>query len=688
MKTIFNQHRGIIFSIITISILFSLFVIFWVSKTTSYITLTALNEKNELALADEIAINSICVDGEKVDIKPVNGKWFFLGSKYLWRNESDSRKPSGITSEVQLEIPSGKTREINFCSSIWRGIVKVEYDGKEQIVDTYSEKGSILKVDLGSSEQSFLTWESIKRAIIFILSFLFTGLLLLTLRQFYVKNHDRIKRYFAKHWDKFLIAFFSSIMLLFMIGYSNGKSLWSDEMFQLGAINSSLSLKESILIYAKMQDASAPLFNFVAYFWYRIVPYGQVYLLLLPEIAVSIGVYIVGMAGRKINKITGIFSALIAILISTLVLYAGHEFRPYGFLFLIVAFVIYAYITKHMLPKESKKWMIIYGVSLALLVYTHYVAVLVCFAFFIFDIILCYYKKRSWFDLLSYILGGILVVPWIIILLIYNQREVTSFWPAAPNLKSISKLFEYLSGSNDLLYYLFLFGIAISIVVFVAGIVKKNYDFLQILLPFAFTINVVITIFVIYVYSAIINPSGSLFVSRYFIMVIPQLVLLSGIVLGRLSNHISGLLQSWSVIKICAVLCCFITLSCGIQFAVRVESDATTIHEPFKESADWVMSRSDIYSPQTAVMLTNSKIVTDGFDDYYISKKGLREGVDVYSQKHLAGQYKKLLDYNTLYIISYHSCLSNEMSAFLDDKYELVTLDSPYEISKYIKIID
>ena len=105
---------------------------------TNEVVITATGEKNENAKNNEVNIINYIVSGEEYAIKnPTEGKWFWKGDVYMWRNENDSRQPAGTTRSITLNIPYGQERAIQFGLSEWNGIVEVTYNGESNRYDLF-----------------------------------------------------------------------------------------------------------------------------------------------------------------------------------------------------------------------------------------------------------------------------------------------------------------------------------------------------------------------------------------------------------------------------------------------------------------------------------------------------------------------------------------------------------------------
>ena len=71
----------------------------------------------------------------------------------------------------------------------------------------------------------------------------------------------------------FMVAV-SAIVFAGLYYCANITSFWSDEMYTVGSIRSELSFMDTFNIYAH-EDSNSPLYFFIAFFWYRIVPHTE-----------------------------------------------------------------------------------------------------------------------------------------------------------------------------------------------------------------------------------------------------------------------------------------------------------------------------------------------------------------------------------------------------------------------------
>ncbi len=122
---------------------------------TEQIQITAVGLKNEKSGNNEIYLTSIKVGGEVSEFRVSGeGRWFWTGNWYVWRNAEDPRRPVGVTNSFVMEMPIGRERRINFLSNRNKGYVLVEYNNEIQWLDCYSKEEGTASVEIGDTPQS------------------------------------------------------------------------------------------------------------------------------------------------------------------------------------------------------------------------------------------------------------------------------------------------------------------------------------------------------------------------------------------------------------------------------------------------------------------------------------------------------------------------------------------------------
>lgn len=137
-----------------------------VPPLTDQVTLTALGEKQAEASGVEVYLDGFTVDGKQYsageNLKIESGHWFWNGDAYCWRIETDFRQPDGMNRTIEVSIPVGAERTLDFQGDIWRGFVEIASVEGTQIFDTYSEVGQVVSVSIGSSQTHMLVLDQLE----------------------------------------------------------------------------------------------------------------------------------------------------------------------------------------------------------------------------------------------------------------------------------------------------------------------------------------------------------------------------------------------------------------------------------------------------------------------------------------------------------------------------------------------
>lgn len=497
------------------------------------------------------------------------------------------------------------------------------------------------------------------------------------------------KRLMKEKWDIICIIIISIVSFLIMFNYAGIKSMWSDELCQISFIQKDYGIIDTIKIYAKLIDVSPPLFAVFAFFWYRIVPSTDKWLYVLPIIAATAGTYIIALSGRKAyNKNVGVLCALLAAVSPVTYSNIGLEFRQYAFLYLVSAIVFYCFILRNKEGKEcSWKRIIVYGVSLCLLPYTHYISVLICIGFFLSDLILIAKKKIAWKCLFSYLIGALLFLPWGIIVLLYKQRNVTEFWPQPPKFTSILNTLRFLTGKNEQLYLVLLFSLAVIFGMLILHILESRKNSKK----YFYVINslwiCVFMISAVYFYSKVFMPNGSMYVERYFISLLPFIYLVVAWVISYLCSFLYSIFKNERKYNYVYIIVSFMLIFIiGFGSLEQIDKYANKLSEPYRETAAMLGEAEDIYDEDVAVISSDPSFLTEGWIEHYVSHVMDNRTFQVLSADQ--GEIMEEIEnqkYRRIYVIELHQQSNKNVLKQLRKNYDMKSKDNNYKITIYDK---
>lgn len=627
--------------IILLCLLLGYLIVSNVYVHTDEITLTTLGERNPVSQGDDVAVLGFSVGPKQYGIEVASGKWFWRGEDYMWRAEEDNRRPPDLTRSVTFKVPAGYFRGMTCVRSPNSGLVSVDFEGQYMLLDLFHEVELVSFLGLPDSSPSTIMAGRIKTLLMGLSLGVILALAAIAIRRLWQKRHEKIINWISENRYTVIMAGITIAYFFCMLAYGGIQKLWYDEVAQIGISNRSFS--DMMRVYVTMQEPSPPLYGIAAHFWYALISYNQTMLMLLSIIPTALSVFVLGMAAQKQGGgRLGVTAVLLAATSSEIACEVGLELRMYSFAILASALLLYCYVARFNDNNgPSSKNIIAAGICMALLVYSHYLAVLVCLGLFLFDIVLYAKRKVPRRVFYAYIIGGVLFLPWALAVVFNIERDISSFWPARPLLRHI---LDYMLALLDIqMFRLALLCLGITAVF--AGLRQATRQRLPLiaaaLLPW-------FMILVLYIYSAHINPQGSLFVKRYFYCLLPWILLVS-------AYGVMWLIQMFAARKkqVWVAACIFLALFLGMQFTIETSFNANTTKEKvdYRLLAEFLLKQDDIYSPDSVVYLHGGggpidPSLTLGWQDYFVTQKGRRDPINALAPDQLL----LIADYSKVYL--------------------------------------
>ncbi len=639
------------------------------------IFLTALGEKNEAAGAEEVFFNGFTVDGEKVLLDaPEEGKWFWYGDEALcWRIETDSRQPEGMTRSITVMVPVGWSRTANFLSNEWRGLVEIRTDQEAQVIDTYAEKAGIVSVELGQSKKSVLIWNQVRKLAVYFVVLVLLGIATLAIIRWALNDQKRARAWLNRNWGKLIYGGISCVTFGLMIRYADRASFWYDELAQVGITKGTIG--EAIALSLSATEPVPPLTEILLTIWYHIAPYGERWLLLLSIVSVTAAIYVIGLTGEKLEgKTTGIFAVIFCASNSAVWTMQALEYRAYPLVMLFSSLTLYFYVERNA-SGQAVCWRVLYSIALLCLGTTHYFGMLLCGMFFLADVYLYVKKRIKWQTVFNYLVPG-LVCSILVINLFRFVGAYDGSWAPKPTLTNVIALLHTLSGGTEAMYLLLILGLCTGVA---ASFFQRDSGSEWLLFYrefFSWTIIGVISLLVFY--GTAINPKSAMFNARYFLVMLPEIMLLMANITEQIIERCLSIrmLNTGAITVMC--MCIGIILYSG---CVSTVSEVTS-SQPYREASEYIYKQiNDIFSDNTLIITNSGNLTTAGWQEYYISKQGKRDPLNV-SGWSISGdemkQYKKLY-----FQYGGAATMGNELKSNLNKYFSLVEDNTKVKVRVY-----
>lgn len=419
---------------------------------------------------------------------------------------------------------------------------------------------------------------------------------------------------------KIISIFLLAFMFLYLLYDASKQSFWSDELEWTVAFVHRHSLFQMLKLLS-IRGYNLPLYYVILFPLYKVAPYGERWILLLNFILILLGIWNLKKIGEKIGgEDLGFFSLALATVSYILLYQGGFQLRPYALLFCCSAFAFYRYLL--LLDDSTTKNKILYAIALILLCYTHWYGCLITVFYFLVEAVRFLYKKEKISFILPYIALGVSFLPWLITLLVNNQLNVFEYWSKVPGFDALYEVVRYLLSENWIGILLFVFGAFLTFLFCFYRKEKKVFSYLLCIGSLFWCVCV------IFLYGHFINQEGTLYVLRYYMVVMPHVLLIAAIPLAELMNlevkmnskkvqlDINGIpINSFVMIFIClAIIGVF-----GISSYQKAHQEVLKIKEPYREVSSYVAHQKDAYDGNGALMVSEGP----SYLLYYFQKKGV-----------------------------------------------------------------
>lgn len=642
-------------------------------RSTDNITLTATGEKNENALSSEVSIKCLKMEGNDIVLdNAIEGKWFWKGDCYMWRPETDDRQPEGVTRSVTLSLPVGIDRALVFDNNAYRGIVEITYNGTTTEYDLYSENSKDFKVKIPTSNSALVYGYKALNILVFIA--LVCALMAFPCFAVLKKPENIIRAWFARNWDRLYYIMLAVLFVIVLQSVSSKGSLWGDEVWPIGWMYEGYPYRTDLHFFLIKQ-------------WLYLVPYGQENLMLLSQICVAIAIFVAGEIGRLVKgkRMGVLFSTLVASSL-TVIYQCAMEYRQYPFLILFSSLMVYFYIRKHKnLGNERILDIVLYSVFAICSMDVHQFGFAAGCMLLFSDFILLLFRKGSkkcWFQFVLPVAYGVF---WFCTTFLAGLKEVNSYsWAGAPTPEKLLNTLKWLSGSNDFLFAMLIFGAVLISVQTIIAIKSKKFSFGEDYDNIVFLLIPMAMLSIVYFYSTVINPGNSLFIDRYFISVIIYLLYIIAYCLDYCIESISSALSKQYTMQTLTTFAGVVLLMTGwlrVSEWNPYPAKDRTRNQNYAGVAEYINSCNDIYSPSVIFILDHNFYANSGMD-YYLTQKGKRDKINHCALTDLPDNIE---EYDVIYISYIKWGISGAIKPILNEKYTEVSDDTEHKVKKFVR---
>ena len=501
-----------------------------------------------------------------------------------------------------------------------------------------------------------------------------------------------------KTYEFLTILLFIAITLIMLV-FSRLHVLGIDELdwtLRLIDVDNIRDIFNNLLLYGY----NLPLYYLILWPFFLINHTNQFWLTLPSFVFTIIGlIYIYKISKKICNKKIALLTLMIACSSLFLLPQIAWSIRPYALLFALSTMSFYYYIKKN----EDEKWYnyLIYYIVITLLLFTHWFSAFIVFAYGIRDLVLVIKRKIKFKYFVFYVIPLLLILIWIFYVLRQHISSFDDYWPTPPKLIRIYNLILYMVNYNW-----------ISLIVLGLAIIFKSIK-KEVKLKFSSNDKLILyflgcSLFIvlgIFIYSCYINPKSSLWVGRYFIVIVPHIVIALGYYINKLINSASKLYSKTIgfILKVVPFLLAFLTICYNIAHSIK-DPYAGSNAINYEEICNYLLQQEDVYDDKTIIIFA----VGTYFIDYYIKyhnitppcnlisgeefeqkektcindlKYRIKEGVYTYDS---FNEYE-LAKYNKIYFVAGRGIIEKSEIMKLEQNFNIVRYDLKTTLCEYIR---
>ncbi|MBR1470299.1 MAG: hypothetical protein IJ600_01495 [Lachnospiraceae bacterium] len=393
------------------------------------------------------------------------------------------------------------------------------------------------------------------------------------------------------------------------------KEFWYDEMAMVGFVCGKRTIPELLRIYLTSEASNLPLYALLLWPVYHFLPAQEFCLLQLSVLLTMGAALFLGLfAWKRYGKAAALAVLALCLCSTTVRNRIGTELRAYSLMFYGAASSMYCLLLFH--EKESRKRGAAAFVSLLLLVFSHYFGVLFFALLGAGALLMVLLGKKDRKYLVPFFGAGGIFLPWFIATRLSTDVSAADFWIPKPEFMALPGTVAYLLGGNVILTGIF--GLAYLLLFFMTAKKKRWLSVESFLLAAP-----ALVLSGIFIYSRYISKGGGLYENRYFISILPGMLLL----IAGAAQECWDLCAKKKWLRILPLL--FFLTACykGNQKAGwEMNSQARDA----SDSSDHIIEQGDAEQPDVRIVALSYDTIGDycarGWADFYLCRQG---GLDV-----------------------------------------------------------
>lgn len=479
------------------------------------------------------------------------------------------------------------------------------------------------------------------------------------------------------HWFHIVCGILILIQVVFSLRFMGRQYFSLDEVSQIGFIAKKNSWGKIVDYYLTSEVTNLPLWPLIAALWYRVVPYGEGWMRLHTVILTTVFIILsIKFAKEYKTEKTGVIMAVLMCISSVVMHKCGLTFRVHAFWMCFTALSLWRYVKRlKSMGKETVKDVVILGLCMAGLAYSHYFGCLTIVYLFLMDAVLFFRKKIRGIFFISYLIAGGSLLPWFILMMIRHTMDLADFWPKTPTFESIPKALGYIVSHDEIVFILLLLSMIVAALLMLDSLLHEGKEFEERFIRFAFAFMPLLFIVADYIYSAHINTRSGIFVLRYFLSVLPAALLSVAVLTEEILDGISAKFEVAEFLVYGTVILFMVTYIGCPNYYYDVKDEVTA---PFDNTYGNIRDRviSDIQeSDGKAVIAINAnRANADGFEEYYLERGGRWPDTHVISNDD-SDMADRIMSADTVYIYQVMKGTPDVFTDIMGDAFKQVEHD-------------